>query len=89
MITFFLLSAAAALILWPKFGTVPAPIPALPQPQPAAPKPQRAPTYHEALLALSTVRGRLLATSSEGVDTESAKAIDTLTLSLVHGSDQP
>lgn len=88
MITFTLIAAAVVLLAWPKVAAkLPAPVPALPQPLPA--QPPRAPTYHEALLALSTVRARLLATATEGIDAESSKSIDTLTLSLVHGSDCP
>lgn len=56
------------------------------------PKPPSAVTtevsYQQSLVALSVVRSRLLATGKDGVDEASQKAIETLTLALVQGSDR-
>jgi hypothetical protein len=74
-----LLAAAAALIFWPA-GPGPR-RPALPL-EPAAPA---RPTYAHAIHALATVRRRLADTDQLG-DAE-RKAIDSVTLALVAGSD--
>lgn len=81
-----LLAAAAALVLWP---SMPKPTrAALTPPPPMMPrepiKPAR-PTYTHAIHALAAVRARLIATDQLG-DAE-RKAIDTVTLALVAGSD--
>lgn len=44
------------------------------------------PSYHDALLALSAVRARLVATDTLGDDQK--RAVEVLTLALVQGGDQ-
>lgn len=91
MITALIVLAAIAWLLWPakKPGEpvpmadlfkVPAVIPATVPPAPAGPD-QRA-----AIDSLLAVRDRLAATDS--LDEDSAKAVDTLWLDLLHGADK-
>jgi hypothetical protein len=89
MITLLLVAAALAFLIWPRGVTN-----ALPNfspaedlfrvPPPAAPKPPQAPDARDAIDSLLEVRDRLAAT--EALDEDSAKAVDTLWLDLLHGS---
>ena len=83
MIYVVLLGAAAALLVGPSAWKA---RPALLGPSEAATKPPHlAPTYQSAIADLAHVRLRLLQT--EKLDDAAKKAIDTLTLALVAGSD--
>ena len=85
MITYALLAAAAAIFLWPQKARERA---AIKSPSPFdLPVPTKGhPAYQASIMALTLVRQRLIATDSL-TDKEKA-AIDTLTLSLVAGSDR-
>lgn len=69
-------AAAVAVVvgLWPQLKLIPKVIPS------------SGPTYQEAIANLALVRARMLATDTLG--DEQRKAIDTLTLALVAGSDK-
>lgn len=71
--------AAAVIGLWPKVAPL---LKRLPAPGPAAPSV----TYQAAMVALASVRARLLATG--GVSDEAGKAIEAITHALVEGSDK-
>lgn len=76
------MAAAAALFLWPgKQKTIKSPTPF------DIPAPQKGhPAYQAAIMALTLVRQRLIATDALS-DKEKA-AIDAITLALVAGSDR-
>lgn len=80
--TYLLMAAAAALFLWPgkqKPAKSPTPF--------DIPSPQKChPAYQAAIMALTLVRQRLIATDSLS-DKEKA-SIDAITLALVAGSDR-
>jgi len=82
MIYITLLGAAAALVFAPRL--MPKATPAL-GPVPAPP-PHLTPTYQSAIADLAHVRLRLLQT--DHLAEPERKAIDTLTLALVAGSDK-
>lgn len=83
MITLLVVAAAVAVLLWPsKKGD--SPLFRLPQAVSAAPAPPSDP--REAIDSLLQVRERLKATSS--LDEESEKALDTIWLDLLHGSER-
>jgi hypothetical protein len=90
MITLLLVAVAIAFLFWPKAGaTNPLHKSFSPEdlflvPPPAAPKPPEAPDARDAIDSLLEVRDRLAAT--EALDEDSAKAVDTLWLDLLHGS---
>jgi len=71
------LLAQWAIGLWQDGSTVPPPKPL---------EEAIAPSYQDAIANLATVRLRLL--STDGLQDEQKKAIDTLTLALVSGSDR-
>lgn len=83
--TYALLAAAVALFLWPSKGRE---RPAMKSPSPFdIPVPTKGhPAYQAAIMALTLVRSRLIATDS--LSDKEKGAIDTLTLSLVAGSDR-
>lgn len=84
--TYLLLIAAGVLLLWPR--SVPATVPqSVLTPLTSLPTVAKTPSYHSSLIALSTVRQRLAATSL--LSDKCSQAIDELVLALVHGSDQP
>lgn len=83
MIYVLLIGGAVALLVGPMLARRASP--AL-GPEPAPP-PHLAPTYQSAIADLAHVRLRLLQTDK--LDDAAKKAIDTLTLSLVAGSDHP
>jgi hypothetical protein len=83
MIYVLLLGGAAALLVGPMLARRAAPSLG---PEPAPP-PHLAPTYQSAIADLAHVRLRLLQT--ESLAEAEKKAIDTLTLALVAGSDKP
>lgn len=73
-------TGAAALVgLWPKVAPY---LKRLPAPGPTSP----AVTYQAAMVALASVRSRLLATG--GVSDEAGRAIEAITHALVEGSDK-
>lgn len=84
--TYAILAAAAALLFWPtsrksERASVPSPSPF------DIPSPTKGhPGYQSSIMALTLVRQRLIATDS--LADEEKAAIDTLTLSLVAGSDR-
>jgi hypothetical protein len=78
----FLLAAAAAVALWPLAADRPAF--SLPTPAPKAPGHA---TCREALELVVEIRERLQAT--ETLDDKAKAAIETITLSLVNGSELP
>lgn len=85
MISVLLLAVAAAVAFWPaapQGSRMLSPKPADPQ-KPTIVRPE----FRPAIDALAYVRGRLLATDL--LDEQAKSAIDTLTLSLVAGSDKP
>jgi hypothetical protein len=91
MITGLLVLAALALLFWPKGGAKS--LPAMPSaedlfrvppmPTPAAPL---APDAREAIDSLLEVRDQLAAVKK--LDEEASKAVDTLWLDLLHGSEK-
>lgn len=84
--TYAILAAAAALLFWPnnrRAERVSTPSPS-PFDIPSAAKSH--PGYQASIMALTLVRQRLIATDS--LSDEEKVAIDTLTLSLVAGSDR-
>jgi hypothetical protein len=91
MITGLLVVAAIGFIFWPKGGAKS--LPALPSaedlfrvppmPAPAAPV---APDAREAIDSLLEVRDQLAA--AKKLDEEASKAVDTLWLDLLHGSEK-
>lgn len=81
MITYGLLAAAAALFLWPQKQQL-----ASPTPFDIAVAKKSHPNYQSSIMALTQVRQRLIATDS--LADQQKQAIDTLTLSLVAGSDR-
>lgn len=85
MITYALLAAAAALFLWPSKSRE---RPAIKSPSPFDLPVQSKghPAYQAAIMALTLVRQRLIAT--DALSDKEKQAIDTLTLSLVAGSDR-
>lgn len=83
MIYVLLLGGAAALLFGPMLARRAAPSLG---PEPARP-PHLTPTYQSAIADLAHVRLRLLQT--EQLNDAEKKAIDTLTLALVAGSDKP
>lgn len=76
--------AAVAVSQWPRIA------PLLRRPAPPAngttPAPVTLPSFHSALESLASVRTRLVACG--GVTDEASKAIETLTLALMQGSDR-
>jgi hypothetical protein len=78
----FLLAAAAAVAFWPMAASRPAF--SLPAP---GPKPAAHATCREALELVVEIRERLQAT--ETLDDKAKAAIETITLSLVNGSELP
>lgn len=85
MITYAILAAAAALLFWPNRKSE---RPQLHTPSPFdLPSPVKGhPGYQASIMALTLVRQRLIATDALSDDQKAA--IDTLTLSLVAGSDR-
>jgi hypothetical protein len=83
MIYVLLLGGAAALLVGPMLARRSAPSLG---PEPAR-APHLAPTYQSAIADLAHVRLRLLQT--DNLAEPEKKAIDTLTLALVAGSDKP
>lgn len=93
MITVLLVVAALAFLFWPRGVTNPLPkisttedlfrVPAQVTPAPAA---SPAPDPRAAIDSLLAVRDRLAAT--DALDEDSAKAVDTLWLDLLHGSQR-
>jgi hypothetical protein len=90
MITLLLVAVAIAFLFWPKAGITNPLTKSFSAedlflvPPPAAPKPPEAPDARDAIDSLLEVRDRLAAT--EALDEDSAKAVDTLWLDLLHGS---
>jgi len=99
--TLLLIAVALAVLFWPKAGvtnSLPQPFaaedvflvpPPAAQPVPEAsdvPKQPAAPDARHAIDSLLEVRDRLAAT--ESLDEESAQAVDTLWLDLLHGSQK-
>lgn len=86
--TYVLLILAGVIWLWPR-SVAPAGPTLQYTPSPAELKPPALPqpSYHSSLMALSTVRQRLVQT--ESLDETCRKSIDSLVLALVAGSDQP
>lgn len=80
MIALLIAAGAAALLFWPKnTPTLPSSIDFLKPQQPAAPD------GREAIDSLLAVRDRLAATNA--LDEDTKKAVDTLWLDLLHGSE--
>ena len=80
----FLAALAAAVAFWPQ--PTPkrfAPVAAAPAAEPQAPHP----SCREALELVVEIRERLTATST--LDDKARQAIETLTLCILNGSDQP
>ena len=86
MITYALLAAAAAIFLWPSSKARERQPIKSPSPFDLPIQAKGHPAYQASIMALTLVRQRLIATDSLS-DKEKA-AIDTLTLSLVAGSDR-
>lgn len=89
MITALLVVAAIAYLFWPamKAPAVPAASDLFRVPPPApAPAAAPAPDPRAAIDSLLEVRDRLAAT--DALDEDSAKAVDTLWLDLLHGSQK-
>lgn len=82
MIATLLVGVAAALLLWPS-QTKQA---SIPMPSAATPATKSTPSYQQAILALVTVRQRLLDTDC--LDDAGKKAVDQIVISLVAGSDK-
>lgn len=85
MITAALVLAAMAYLFWPSAAKqlpAAAELFTLPPAAPAAPKP--GPDSRQAIDSLLAVRDRLAATSA--LDDDASKAVDTLWLDLLHGS---
>jgi hypothetical protein len=77
-------TGAAALVgLWPKLAPY---LKRLPSPAPAPAPARPGVTYQAAMVALASVRARLVETG--GVSDEAGKAIEAITHALVQGSDQ-
>lgn len=75
-------TGAAALVgLWPKLAPY---LKRLPSPAPAPTRPGV--SYQAAMVALASVRARLVETG--GVSDEAGKAIEAITHALVQGSDK-
>jgi hypothetical protein len=72
--------AAVAVSLWPKLSAVLSWVPAKPV------TPVAGVTYQQAMIALASVRARLVATG--GVSEAAGKAIEAITHDLVEGSDK-
>jgi hypothetical protein len=91
MITGLLVLAALAFLFWPKVGAKS--LPALPSaedlfrvPPMATPAAPVAPDAREAIDSLLEVRDQLAAVKK--LDEEASKAVDTLWLDLLHGSEK-
>ena len=91
MITGLLVLAAVAFLFWPKGGAKS--LPALPSaedlfrvPAMATPAAPAAPDAREAIDSLLEVRDQLAAVKK--LDEEASKAVDTLWLDLLHGSEK-
>jgi hypothetical protein len=91
MITGLLVVAALAFLFWPKGGAKS--LPALPSaedlfrvPPVATPAAPTAPDAREAIDSLLEVRDQLAAVKK--LDEEASKAVDTLWLDLLHGSEK-
>lgn len=83
--TYLLLAAAAAVfLLWPAKSKDHQLV--TPSPFAGTSRPQSHPTYQSSMLALTSVRQRLLQT--EHLGEQEKAAIDRITLSLVAGSDK-
>lgn len=85
--------AGLVVLLWPalpaaaEWVRVNLKKPVSPPVRPVVPdEPVAGPSYHDALLALSAVRARLVATDTLGDDQK--RAVEVLTLALVQGGDQ-
>jgi hypothetical protein len=85
MTPILLVVAAGVIWLWPAKST-PSPTLSVQTQDVRTPIVQH-PSYHASLMAMSTVRQRLLQT--ERLDEKCRSAIDSLVLALVSGSDQP
>lgn len=92
MITLLLVAGALAFLFWPRGGvTNPLPVSISAEdlfrvPPPAAPQPPAAPDAREAIDSLLEVRDQLSAVKK--LDEEASKAVDTLWLDLLHGSEK-
>lgn len=86
MITYALIAAAAVLFLWPSSKPRERQPVKSPSPFDLPVQAKGHPAYQLSIMALTLVRQRLIATDSLADDQK--KAIDTLTLSLVAGSDR-
>jgi hypothetical protein len=91
MITGLLVLAAVAFLFWPKGGAKS--LPAMPSaedlfrvPPVATPAAPTAPDAREAIDSLLEVRDQLAAVKA--LDEEASKAVDTLWLDLLHGSEK-
>lgn len=86
MITTVLIVAAIAVVLWPQMKAPATPKPLAPADMaPLTPPRPPHPSYHAAIAALAQVRHRVSQTDQLG--DPQRKAIETLTLALVAGSD--
>lgn len=84
MLTYLMIAAAAALVLWPT-STAPK-APSISPLGPAIEVPPLTPSYASAIESLSQVRRRLSYT--EKLSEKESDAITALTLALVAGSDK-
>lgn len=84
MITFLAIAAAAAILLWPNAEKVASVLPKLELSEPVV-VPNTLPSYQSAIASLADVRSRLAKTEQLGE--AELKAINTITLALVAGSD--
>lgn len=84
MITFLAIAAAAAILLWPNAAKTASVLPSLELSEPVV-VPKTLPSYQSAISSLADVRSRLAKTEQLGE--AELKAINTITLALVAGSD--
>lgn len=84
MITFLAIASAIAILLWPSAQKAEKLLPSLDLSEPVV-VPNTLPSYQSAISSLADVRTRLAKTEQLG-EAES-KAINTITLALVAGSD--
>lgn len=84
MITFMAIAAAAAILLWPNAKQASSILPRIDLSEPVV-VPNTHPTYQAAIESLADVRTRLVKTEQLGE--AELKAINTITLALVAGSD--
>lgn len=84
MITLLAIAAAAAILLWPNAKKAGVSLPNLELSDPVV-VPNTLPSYQSAISSLADVRSRLAKTEQLGE--AELKAINTITLALVAGSD--